>query len=583
MSHDLRTPLAGIRAIVEALEDGVVDDEATVERYLHTLREEVDHLAALVDDLFELSRTQAGALNLQLERVSLGDLVSDVLAGSAPVAAAKGVQLEGRLVGPPPELEVSAPEVLRALRNLLENAIRHTPSDGTRRRRGRRRSSTCPSTRTLSVRDSGGGVPPERPRPHLRRRVPGDPARTPGAGAGLGLAIAKGFVEAHRGAAAGAQRERRRDRSPFGCPRVRHLMRVLVTGGAGFIGSHVVDALRATRATRCGCSTRLLPAAHAGPPEWCNPGAEYVWGDVDRRPTRSSRAVDGVDAVCHQAAMVGLGVDFDDVVEYVHHNDVGTAALLRRCTAATSAAASCWRAAWSSTARAGTAAPSHGVRRARAATLSPTSTRVEFEPACPQCGARLAPVPVPEDAPVDPRNVYAATKLHQEHLCRAYAREHAGVTVTALRYHNVYGPRMPRDTPYAGVASIFRSALERGEAPRVFEDGGQRRDFVHVRDVARANALRVDRAHRRSTARSTSRADSRTPCSTWRPRSPPRSGPDTPRPEVVGGYRLGDVRHVFASPERAETTLGFRASVSFDEGMREFARAPLRRPVGASR
>src|SRR5213078_4667490 len=110
----------------------------------------------------------------------------------------------------------------------------------------------------------------------------------------------------------------------------------------------------------------------------------------------------------------------------------------------------------------------------------------EFEPPCPVCGRGLAPESVPEDAPADPRNIYAATKLHQEHLCAAFARE-TGVPVTTLRYHNVYGPRMPRDTPYAGVASIFRSALAAGRAPRVFEDGGQRRDFVHVRDVAAAN------------------------------------------------------------------------------------------------
>ena len=111
-----------------------------------------------------------------------------------------------------------------------------------------------------------------------------------------------------------------------------------------------------------------------------------------------------------------------------------------------------------------------------------------FEPVCPSCGRELAPGSIDEDAPLDPRNVYAATKVHQEHLCAAFARE-TGTPVTALRYHNVYGPRMPRDTPYAGVASIFRSELEAGRPPRVFEDGKQVRDFVHVDDVARANAV----------------------------------------------------------------------------------------------
>jgi signal transduction histidine kinase len=198
VSHDLRTPLAGMRAIVEAIDDRVVDDPATIARYCHTLREEVDRLTALVDDLFELSRTQAGVLRLQFERVSLGDLVSDAIAGSAPIAAAKGVRLEGRMIGPPPELMASAPEVLRVLRNLLENAIRHTPSDG----------SVVveagvddlePEHVYVEVRDTGGGVP-DADLPHIFDvAFRSDRARTPGTGSGLGLAIAKGFVEAHRG------------------------------------------------------------------------------------------------------------------------------------------------------------------------------------------------------------------------------------------------------------------------------------------------------------------------------------------------------------------------------------------------
>jgi signal transduction histidine kinase len=196
VSHDLRTPLAGIRAIVEALEDGLVDDPEAVARYYATLRGEADRLAELVDDLFELSRAQAGVLQLQLERVSLGDLVSDALAGASPIAAAKGVRLEGRLDGPPAELEVSTSEVLRALRNILENAIRHTPSDGS----VTVEAGSDDSGAYVSVIDTGGGIP-ERDLPRIFEvAFRGDAARTPGdAGAGLGLAIARGFVEAHRG------------------------------------------------------------------------------------------------------------------------------------------------------------------------------------------------------------------------------------------------------------------------------------------------------------------------------------------------------------------------------------------------
>jgi dTDP-L-rhamnose 4-epimerase len=181
-----------------------------------------------------------------------------------------------------------------------------------------------------------------------------------------------------------------------------------------------------------------------------------------------------------------------------------------------------------------------------------------YEPSCPDCAAPLAWAAITEEAPLDPRNVYAATKLHQEHLCAAFGSEH-GVAVTALRYHNVYGPRMPRDTPYAGVASIFTSSVERGEAPRVLEDGGQTRDFVHVLDVARANVAALT-------------ADEPVPGAFNVASGTPRTVLDLARvicddtglvPQVVGGGRLGDVRHVVASPAKAERLLGFRAVEPF--------------------
>jgi signal transduction histidine kinase len=194
VSHDLRTPLAGIRAIVEALEDGVVTDAETVRRYHRTLREEADHLAGLVDDLFELSRAQAGVLQLELDRVSLGDVVSDALAGAGPVAAAKGVRLVGRLDGPAPELTASAPELLRVLRNILENAIRHTPADGT----VLVEAGADGERAFVTVHDSGGGIPEEYLPRVFEVAFSGDPARSSG-GAGLGLAIARTLVEAHDG------------------------------------------------------------------------------------------------------------------------------------------------------------------------------------------------------------------------------------------------------------------------------------------------------------------------------------------------------------------------------------------------
>jgi dTDP-L-rhamnose 4-epimerase len=164
----------------------------------------------------------------------------------------------------------------------------------------------------------------------------------------------------------------------------------------------------------------------------------------------------------------------------------------------------------------------------------------------------------------------------QEYLCRAFAREH-GVELTILRYHNVFGPRMPRDTPYAGVASIFRSALESGAAPEVFEDGRQRRDFVHVRDVAQANVLALfadDAAGTFNVASGSPRTVGELAETLAH-----AFGPVNPRPRVTGRYRLGDVRHVFASTERIDRALGFRATIPFAVGVAELARTPLRAPM----
>ncbi|GAA2876181.1 HAMP domain-containing sensor histidine kinase [Streptosporangium fragile] len=201
VSHDLRTPLAGMRAMAEALEDGVVDDPETVARYHRQIRLEVDRLADMVDDLFELSRIHAGALRLSRSRIGLGDLVADALAGVEQLARAKGVRLTGEL-GPMAPVQADAGELSRALRNLVVNAIRHTPGDGTVWVRAAVRDGVA----CLSVADCCGGIPPDDLPRVFDVAFRGEAARTPrsdgagaGAGAGLGLAIARGIVEAHQG------------------------------------------------------------------------------------------------------------------------------------------------------------------------------------------------------------------------------------------------------------------------------------------------------------------------------------------------------------------------------------------------
>ncbi|MFE5918765.1 NAD-dependent epimerase/dehydratase family protein [Streptomyces sp. NPDC056468] len=335
-------------------------------------------------------------------------------------------------------------------------------------------------------------------------------------------------------------------------------MRVLVTGGAGFIGSHVVEALKAHGHEPVVYDVRSDPES-----------------DV-RNPYAVRHALTGVDAVCHQASMVGLGVGFADAAEYVSSNDLGTAVLLtamadtgvHRLVLAGSMVVygegryECER---------------HGVVRPGPRAVADLDSG-RFEPPCPECGADLAPGLVAEDAPVDPRNVYATTKLAQEHLAAAWARATSG-TAVSLRYHNVYGPGMPRDTPYAGVASFFRSALARDEAPRVFEDGRQRRDFVHVRDVAAANVAALEAGSAALpegalTAYNTGSGDPHTVGEMAHELAEAYGGPE---PMVTGEYRLGDVRHITADSARLRAELGWKPEVAFADGMEEFAMAGMRR------
>jgi len=197
-AHDLRTPLAGIRAMVEALEDGIVDDEATIARYYATMRQEVDRLAALVDDLFELSRIHSGSLRLELEPVPLDELIDHAMAGPAVAAQAKHVDLQNCSHDQTPVVELAAPEIVRVICNLLDNAIRHTPAGGS----VTVHTAHDPASGAvrISVRDGCGGIPEHDLAQVFDMGYQGNPARTPGERrGGLGLAVARGLVEAHQG------------------------------------------------------------------------------------------------------------------------------------------------------------------------------------------------------------------------------------------------------------------------------------------------------------------------------------------------------------------------------------------------
>jgi dTDP-L-rhamnose 4-epimerase len=343
-------------------------------------------------------------------------------------------------------------------------------------------------------------------------------------------------------------------------------VRVLLTGAAGFIGSRVDAALRAAGHEVVGVDV-LLPAAH-GPNAVLPQGCHRV--DV-RDADALAPLLDGVDLVCHQAAMVGAGVDAADAPEYGGHNDFATTVLLAQMFAA-------------------------GVRRlvlassmvvygqgryhcAEHGEVDPLPRRRAdldagvFEHRCPIGGEELQWRLVDEGAAVKPRSLYAASKTAQEHYALAWS-EATGGSVAALRYHNVYGPGMPRDTPYSGVAAIFRSALEKGDAPKVFEDGGQMRDFVHVEDVAAAN---VAAASATSEGFSAFNVCSGRPISILQVANALCEARDASlSPVITGQYRNGDVRHIVADPSRAAEVLGFTASIDPSIGLREFAFAPLR-------
>jgi dTDP-L-rhamnose 4-epimerase len=336
-------------------------------------------------------------------------------------------------------------------------------------------------------------------------------------------------------------------------------LRVLLTGGAGFIGRHVHAELTA-RGHDTVVLDSLRPDVHADPDP-----TGIVVADV-RDAAAVEHALNGIDVVCHLAAKVGLGVDVQDLADYADTNVHGTAVLL-----AAMARADVSRLVLASS----MVVYGEGLGRcadhgdvAPGARAEADLREQRFEPPCPQCGAPLRPALVGEDSPLDPRNAYAASKLGQEHFATSWARATGG-SAASLRFHNVYGPGMPRDTPYAGVAAIFRSALARGQAPRVFEDGGQRRDFVHVRDVAAATVSAVEQHDSGTVALN---VGSGTPRTVGDMAAALATAAGGPTPQITGDYRLGDVRHITADSSRLRVTFGWQPAVEFTTGVAELMR-----------
>ena len=341
-------------------------------------------------------------------------------------------------------------------------------------------------------------------------------------------------------------------------------MKVLVTGAAGFIGSAICRQLMAEGEEVVAVDS-YLPLAW-GPEAADVPGVHRL--DV-RDAAHWNDLLGGVDVVCHQAAMVGAGVSVADFPAYASNNDLGTAALLaamqeREVDALVLASSMVvYGEGWYS-------CVDHGSQHPGPRPLAALEAG-EFENRCSECDQPLGWDLVPETARLDPRGVYAASKVAQEHYANAWCRAANGRAI-ALRYHNVYGPNMPKDTPYAGVASLFRSSLEAGQPARVFEDGGQMRDFIHVDDIALANVA----AMRSLVDREAGSWAEYNVCS-GQPVSILEVATAMGAEYVVTGeYRPADVRHIVASPELAESELGFVAQISPAEGLANFRNDPLR-------
>lgn len=341
--------------------------------------------------------------------------------------------------------------------------------------------------------------------------------------------------------------------------------RILVTGGAGFIGSHIVDAL-IERGHEVVVYDNLDPQVHGADqrrPGYLNPAARLIVGDVRDRAALV-QALAGVEVVYHEAAAVGVGQSMYDIVRYTEINTLGGAVLLdvlanekhtvRRLIVASS---------MSIYGEGQYRCPTHGAVYPKLRPLRQLQAR-DWEMHCPQCGAIVTPEPTSEEKPLFPTSVYAITKRDHEEMFLSVGRAYDIPTV-ALRYFNVYGTRQALSNPYTGVAAIFSGRLLNGNAPLIYEDGLQARDFTHVSDIVQANMLVLENeaANYEVFNVGTGRA---LPIVEVANALTEHLGLDI-KPEIVSKFREGDIRHCYADISKARTMLGYAPKVKFEDGM----------------
>jgi dTDP-L-rhamnose 4-epimerase len=354
--------------------------------------------------------------------------------------------------------------------------------------------------------------------------------------------------------------------------------RILITGGAGFIGSHLADALLGA-GDRVRALDNLSPQVHGDrdtAPEYLSGDVELMIGDVRDRDA-VNRALDGVDVVVHLAAAVGVGQSMYRIAHYTDVNNRGTAVLLEalaerpveRLIVASSMSVygeGLYR--------------EPGGQAVEVAERDRTRLQAgDWEPTGPE-GERVAPVPTPEAKPPSLASIYALSKFDQERMCLLVGAAY-GIPTTALRFFNVFGTRQALSNPYTGVLAIFASRILNGKRPAVFEDGRQRRDFVHVSDVARACHLAMHQPESAGQVFNVGSGKSYTIAEIAHRLARVMEREDL-QPEITGSYRVGDIRHCFADIGRARRMLGFEPRVALEDGLAELA-AWLERQVATDR
>jgi len=341
---------------------------------------------------------------------------------------------------------------------------------------------------------------------------------------------------------------------------------ILVTGGAGFIGSHLVDAL-VERGHRVRILDSLVEQVHGGRvPEHLNKDAEFIHADICDADA-VGRALDGVEVVYNQAAEVGVGQSMYEIVRYVRANDLGTAVLLEEMIKRPGQFKKMVVASSMSIYGEG-AYRCDECEKTVTPYLRPSAQLAahDWNFKCRRCGGELKPIGTAEEKPLFPTSVYAVSKQDQEQFSLSVGRAY-GIPTVAFRYFNVYGTRQALSNPYTGVCAIFSSRLLNDQPPTVFEDGEQTRDFVHVSDIVQANllALETDAADYEAVNVGTGRPTSVNQIARLLAEGLGKSI----EPDIVGKYREGDIRHCVAEVSKAARLLGYRPKTTLEDGMKE--------------